>query len=234
MTDADFVASLLTPQVAGYLGTLSRANPKTIADVRRGAEDSTCRATLWAADLSSAQLWYLYSEERHEWAFEATYHELYKSLCSVARRMRSRHVDDDVQETFRRAVVADFTMRGPRVEGWFCQILRSVVVSRWRATSKEVQMGDSPPGDWEAGAIGDDMGYRKMEEEKWATVQRCLRALTPDDQRILRLYYEDGLRVREIAGVTGKTVNSLNVRICRLRETIRLCVSGSKTKGQSA
>ena len=55
-------------------------------------------------------------------------------------------------------------------------------------------------------------------------LRHCLEAMSSDNQVFIKLRYEDGLSMKQIAAEVGKTVGAIRVKLHRLRRSLRDCV----------
>lgn len=64
----------------------------------------------------------------------------------------------------------------------------------------------------------------KLQEQKHY-IAKALAQLSEQDQAIVRLYYLEELKVREIEEVTGLRASNIKVRLLRSREKLHLCLN---------
>ena len=73
--------------------------------------------------------------------------------------------------------------------------------------------------------ISDDEADRmlsEMQEQRIRNLEDAIRKLSPEDQTLLQLYYNEGMRLRQIAEIMGHDAAYLATRLQRIRK--RLCV----------
>ena len=51
--------------------------------------------------------------------------------------------------------------------------------------------------------------------------EKLLSHISPEDQAILRMYYEDGMNISEISEITGWSNSKIKTRTCRARKALR-------------
>ena len=83
-----------------------------------------------------------------------------------------------------------------------------------------------------------DPGDSADEERVAACLDRCLRALEPDNRTLILDYYRHEPRTkierrRLLAASLGLTANALAIRACRLRDKLERCVSACRAASQS-
>lgn len=68
-------------------------------------------------------------------------------------------------------------------------------------------------------------------KEYLAFLKECIRKLTSQDQNLILLYYQQNLKVREIADRFGKSVQSIYQNIARIHGLLLLCVQKAVSLG---
>ncbi len=157
--------------------------------------------------------------------FEAVVERFERPLLAYAYRLGGgdwQAAQDAVQETFLRLCRADRAAVEARLAPWLFAVCRSRVIDMQRTPQPT-------PVAWES---EHPMDHRTdptaavcAAEETAATqsrLEQCLRQLSPRQQEVLRLRVAGELSYRDIAEVTGMTVNNvgfhLHQAIARLRQ----------------
>jgi RNA polymerase sigma-70 factor (ECF subfamily) len=127
--------------------------------------------------------------------------------------------------------------------GWLRAVVGQLAVDRHRRTSRLVQTeeasefdraaGDAPEGDgWRPAAqpdpesaLADADATRAVEE----ALARALKGLDAEDRLLVRLYYFDGLRLKEAGAVLGVHEATASRRLTRLHAEIRRRVEATLT-----
>jgi RNA polymerase sigma-70 factor (ECF subfamily) len=71
----------------------------------------------------------------------------------------------------------------------------------------------------------------RQAEERLDALSHCVRRLPERHQRILRQRYTDGVSIRELAELEGKTEAAMTMLLSRLRKTIFRCVQARFVSG---
>jgi DNA-directed RNA polymerase specialized sigma24 family protein len=160
------------------------------------------------------------SPSRHEATFAqivAHYDQLQRQLASY---FRARHcpVDELVAETlFRLTVKAADDIEIENLFGYASGIARHVYAD-W-LTAKRA-----------ATPIGDDLWIAPAHRPA-SCFQRCLAQLRPDERELLEAYYLDPHRDRtHLLATAGISRNALRVRICRLKDRVRVCMARCRAR----
>ena len=61
-------------------------------------------------------------------------------------------------------------------------------------------------------------------DERLTHLRGCVHKLPPQARTMLRLRYESGLSIADVADRLGRRVNSIKVMVSRVRSTLRKCV----------
>lgn len=147
--------------------------------------------------------------------YDAALPQVYGYLAS---RCGSATVAEDLTaETFlaavdsvRREAVADLTV------AWLIGVARHKMVDHWRRQEVERRSLRSVAGGAEDAAVDDwDVHVDAL------VAQEVLAGLGPHHRSALVLRYLDGLPVREVAGVLGRTVGATEVLLVRARAAFR-------------
>ena len=64
------------------------------------------------------------------------------------------------------------------------------------------------------------------DEERFATLKRCLAQLTPTGQKLVELRYGRGLACDELARQLGRPLNTIYVGLTRVHRALAACIGG--------
>jgi RNA polymerase sigma-70 factor (ECF subfamily) len=116
---------------------------------------------------------------------------------------------------------ADF-QSGTNFGAWLRQIARNRIMKEWQKPGKDMLALDDAAIDAVMHA------YDREPDEHWedreAALQECLQRLPPEGRRMIEDRYRDGLAFETIAERLQSTANSIQVRLCKLRQALRRCV----------
>ncbi len=166
------------------------------------------------------QLVAAYLERGDQWAFrqlvERHQERIYGYLLGMVRDRTT--ADDLFQETFLRVISAMQQKRGSYVQqgrwlAWVMRIARNATLDHFRSRQKwtDIQAGEKP-GDvsfWERLAddapSADEVLHRN---NQWDVLRRCIDKLPYAQREVLLLRQESDLTFREIAELTGVSINT--------------------------
>lgn len=148
-----------------------------------------------------------------------------------ARLTRSADAEDLGQEVFLRVYTAKAVPRGTidlAMRPWLLGIARNVLREHFRATRRRRETawtalcldvedlvgGGEPDG----GVFADVMGK----------LPRCLEALGPSARQAIDLYYQDDLRMREIAERFKRSEGAVKLLVHRARQAVRRCLESGQ------
>ena len=136
----------------------------------------------------------------------------YPKAVNLARRLGSRQPEDDAQNAYVRILARGYNGRYPP-GAWFWIVLRSVVFDGLRrARYRQAEPLDTDPPD---PASRDPLAVLEVKETVARVMARC-----NGSGRIVALLAE-GWTYKEIAGATGRLINTIKSRINRAREACR-------------
>ncbi|MGB7344035.1 MAG: sigma-70 family RNA polymerase sigma factor [Pirellulaceae bacterium] len=154
-------------------------------------------------------------ESPHHWPTEVVeklVQQYEQPLLAYANRMLGRDwqsAQDAVQETFLRLCREDRQKIESRVAAWLYTVCRSRVIDMQRTNH-------TTPMDAEQLTIADnapDASQRISDAEEQDQLAGMVDRLTPRQQEVIRLRMQAGLSYREIAEVTGMTVNNVGFHL---------------------
>lgn len=152
--------------------------------------------------------WILDALERHE-----------RPLVSYVRRLVGdvEAARDAVQEAFLRLCRADPPPKGAHTRAWLFRVCRNLAIDHLR---KEGRMSplETPIADVPARAAPDVQVARADEAER---LRAWVGELSPPQQEVVRLRFQDALSYREIAVVTGTSVSHVGVLLHRALAALR-------------
>ncbi|MDR2980766.1 MAG: sigma-70 family RNA polymerase sigma factor [Puniceicoccales bacterium] len=166
------------------------------------------------------------TEENLSTALQAVWPGLRAYVVSILAQHRDM-ADDVLQET---AIhVWEHKSELPSVQNfnkWIFRIAYFKVLSSRRdlARRAELQLSDEAFDILEKSAS--DL-LSKGYEKRLATLESCMGKLKKDDLHMLVWHYYEKRQLTELATMAGRSVNSIHLRISRLRRALRLCVENN-------
>ncbi len=153
--------------------------------------------------------------------------------------VRDREVANDLfQETFLRVIAAlqmrrgSYTQQG-RFMGWVMRIARNAALDHLRSRKKwqDVDAGDADDGlsFWDGlsdDALPADEQLHRSAQGDW--LSDCIDRLPPEQREVLLLRHETELTFREIAELTGCSINTALGRMRYALLNLRRMMQGSK------
>jgi len=82
-------------------------------------------------------------------------------------------------------------------------------------------------------AIDERENKNEMREGVLSHLRHCLETMSSDNQVFIKLRYEGGLSMKQIATEVGKTVGAVKVKLHRLRRSLRDCVQNRLQEKQA-
>lgn len=82
-------------------------------------------------------------------------------------------------------------------------------------------------------AIDERENENEMREGVLSHLRHCLETMSSDNQVFIKLRYEGGLSMKQIATEVGKTVGAVKVKLHRLRRSLRDCVQNRLQEKQA-
>ncbi len=158
---------------------------------------------------------------------EQLVHQYERPLLAYAMRMCGgdwQSAQDAVQETFLRLCREDRQKIQSRVAPWLYTVCRSRVIDMQRTNHStaidptQIAVADPAPS----------ASQRASEAEEHDQLAQQVDQLTPRQQEVIRLRMQAGLSYREIAEVTGLTVNNVGFHLHAAVRSLRdsLAVNG--------
>ena len=153
-------------------------------------------------DSGSRRAWVRAALEEHE-----------RPLVAYARQLSGdlERARDAVQETFTRLCTADRASIEPRLRAWLFHVCRNQLIDMQRVEGR--MRGITDEESREATSQAPAPGAALEREEQLGSVLASVGKLPDPQQEVLLLKFRHGLRYREIAEVTGKSVSHVGVLI---------------------
>lgn len=128
--------------------------------------------------------------------------------------------EDAVQETFVRLMREDPAKLEGHLLAWLFRVCRSRVIDAQRRTRRLTSLeGESLPPQPDPDAI--DPAHEAEQADTQAFLWAAIAELSPTQQEMMRLKFQAQLSYKEIAEVTGKTVNAVGVHLHTALATLR-------------
>ncbi|MBN1676819.1 MAG: sigma-70 family RNA polymerase sigma factor [Kiritimatiellae bacterium] len=123
--------------------------------------------------------------------------------------------------------IAKYAFRGPFL-AWLKGIARNLLLKELRQSRRLVAMA---PDVLEGALVRAGMASLAEErpaedEERAAALLRCMERLRDKARTLLRKRYAERRSVKELAGCYGKSESWVKVTLYRIRDTLRVCMSG--------
>ena len=158
------------------------------------------------------------------------YERAYRSYYQEVLRFAAHHVTnhDDAEDIAAATYLTAWRQHPslpdePHMRTWLLHIARRHVSNFWRARRRSTRLvaaisaemsSDAP--DWGAGRVPAlPFGLSR------ASLEEVMRGLRSKDQEILRLVYWNGYTHADVANALGCSVNAVNLRVSRARDTLR-------------
>lgn len=148
-----------------------------------------------------------------------------------ARLTRSADAEDLGQEVFLRVYTAKAVPRGTMdlaMRPWLLGIARNVLREHVRATRRRRETA------WTAlcldveDLVGGGEPDGGVFDEVMGKLPRCLEALGPSARQAIDLYYQDDLRMREIAERFKRSEGAVKLLVHRARQAVRRCLESGQ------
>lgn len=159
--------------------------------------------------------------------------EKYQHLIfSVCVKMTQDYfaAEDLAQETFLAAFRHLDRFDGMNEKAWLCRIASNKCIDymkqaeRRSVPSTEEMLDMQPAGDGQP-----EKAY--FEKDAWQELQIRCSSLSPPYDRIAAMYFMEGKKAAEIAGMTGKNIKTVQTQIYRARAMLREKYKESKERG---
>lgn len=128
--------------------------------------------------------------------------------------------EDAVQETFVRLMRQQEASLDGHLAAWLFRVCRTRVIDAQRKNRRwcSLDAGERPATP-DPGAV--DPARQTEQSDTQAFLWEMIRELSPTQQEIVRLKYQAQLSYKEIAAVTGKSVNAVGVHLHTALTTLR-------------
>lgn len=161
-------------------------------------------------------------------AFGRLYDRHFPRIYSyIVRRVGNREVAEDLtSETFFKALshIRKYEYTGLPFAAWLYRIAGNVVADYYRRQRPDQPLDTEMP----LPAPGDGPEEWVLRLDQRQTVLEAVSQLTPEQQDVVLLRFEHGFRLKEIAGICGKTEGAVKALMFRALHTLkqRLAESG--------
>ncbi|MFM8932153.1 MAG: sigma-70 family RNA polymerase sigma factor [Gemmataceae bacterium] len=130
---------------------------------------------------------------------------------------------DDVYQQVALTVARRFEEydKGRPFLGWVLWLAKSRLTDFYRSQQKQPQLLSDEMLDRFADAL---VKQRDMVNPRQEALDMCLKEMTERSRSLIRLKYNDGLKIDQIAKVIGITPASVRVALYRVREFLATCI----------
>ena len=168
-----------------------------------------------------------------------------KALQMLANRVQARLLAHARQVTERKDVAADVVqdawlaiMRGigrlrdpAAFRGWAMQIVHRRAVDWVRQQSKQRRATDEIIRRQPTGAAQDSVGADALNQrDDTEILQLAIRQLSPDEKLLLRMYYTERIRIKQIARITGIVEGTVKYKLFQLRQRLKELTQATKRR----
>ncbi|MFW6353284.1 MAG: RNA polymerase sigma factor [Verrucomicrobiota bacterium] len=130
--------------------------------------------------------------------------------------------EDAVQETFVRLLEEDPARLAGHLKPWLFRVCRSRVIDAQRKDRRLTSLeAGTAAGPARPDEFAPDPARQTEAADTHAFLWEAVEALTPAQQEVMRLKFQAQLSYKEIAAVTGKTVNAVGVHLHTALSTLR-------------
>ncbi|CCH56047.1 RNA polymerase sigma factor sigW AltName: Full=Sigma-W factor [Fibrisoma limi BUZ 3] len=172
--------------------------------------------------IADEELVSLYIETQRNAYFEALYErycdKVYRKCLSFTKDpMRAEDMAHDI---FLRLVIKlGSYQRQAKFSTWLYSITYNYCVDQVRSSQHrhEVYMDEG----WELVDVSDDEDTTELAEMQVQQLQRAMNQLTPEEQSILMMKYQDDFSIRDIADMHQTTESAIKMRLKRTRDKLR-------------
>ncbi len=158
----------------------------------------------------------------------------------------SQAPDEEADETIDRVarrIAAGEQVQAPDPYSYFHGVARLIMKEVWRITKKQEsaaeEIDESRHPVVDPIADGDAQQRRLLEELRFECMQRCLESLPPESRQLLVTYHQSARRRRidnrnSLARQLGISINTLRIRMHRLRQELEACAKKCLEKRMAA
>lgn len=160
------------------------------------------------------------STQRNEY-FESLYSrycdKVYRKCLSYAKD--TARAEDYTHDVFLRLIVKLGSFREEaKFSTWLYSVTYNYCMDQMRSKSKVEVYGDDVYEQAENYAEVDDAEIAEMEAQG---LSKSLALLTPDEQSLLLMKYQDGFSIRDISGMLDLTESAVKMRLKRAKDKLR-------------
>lgn len=152
--------------------------------------------------------------------------QLYERYCNKVHRKclsftkDSEQADDLTQDIFLRLVtkLSGYKQQA-RFSTWLYSITHNYCTDQIRSPRRrdEIRIGDN----WDDVTTKVDDDSAELDEQAAQRVQRAMLFLSPEEQQLLRLKYQDDISIKELASRNALTESAVKMRLKRSRDRLR-------------
>ena len=163
-------------------------------------------------------------------------HRLYRYLLRLVREPAT--ADDLFQQTWLRVMekIGRYDARRS-FEAWLFSVAHNLAVDLWRAKHGESLDAGADSGEPPGArlACGDpDALEQLLDFERGAMLAACMQGLPAIHREVLTLRFEEGLKLEEIAEVTGIPLSTVKSRLRRALEGLRTALEARSPRRRGA
>lgn len=161
-------------------------------------------------------------------AFGALYERHVRSVFAFCfSKLHDGHLAEDLtSQTFLQALRAlpRYQERGTPIRGWLFRIAANLVTDRLRTQRPEQPLSEPPPGFDDAAPFEPADPKSETEITKWEQAEdfnRLIAGLSPEQQRVVRLRFVDGLPMADIGARMGRSEGAVKMLLMRALQNLR-------------
>jgi len=160
----------------------------------------------------------IFSAQKNTQAFENIYHKYYKAIfLYFYKHISVRTLSEDLtQETFLRAFshLSKFVASNATYQTYLLRIAHNILVNHYRV---KIHLGldEQEVMSLHSGDRREDYFYAKE------LLDKGMSNISPLQQDILNLHYNEGYSIREVADRIGKTENAVKLQLSRTRKILK-------------
>ncbi|MGH2345185.1 MAG: RNA polymerase sigma factor [Chloroflexota bacterium] len=161
-------------------------------------------------------------------AFGALYERHVRSVFAFCfSKLHDGHLAEDLtSQTFLQALRAlpRYQERGIPIRSWLFRIASNLITDRLRTQHPEQPLGEPPPG------VGDAAPFEPVDPKSEAEItnweqaddfNHLIASLSPEQQKVVRLRFVDGLPMAAIAARVGRSEGAVKMLLMRALQNLR-------------
>jgi RNA polymerase sigma-70 factor, ECF subfamily len=161
-------------------------------------------------------------------AFGALYERHVRSVFAFCfSKLHDGHLAEDLtSQTFLQALRAlpRYQERGTPIRSWLFRIAANLITDRLRTQRPEQPLSESPPGFDDAAPFEPADPNSEAEITKWEQADafnRLIAGLSPEQRKVVRLRFVDGLPMADIAARMGRSEGAVKMLLMRALQNLR-------------